>query len=142
MPDLVTQNPRQLGLGVEVGQDPSADVDVAAGIGEGVDDGVVHHPERPGQMWPLRARGESLSHLLHIILESRAVVEPECELDFLLGLLTYGYLLLLADERDLFFTGGGVGGTAHGQYCGRGPPHEQLEDRSCAPCRHHRLPVV
>jgi hypothetical protein len=141
MADLMAQHSRQFGLRIEVGQDPPADIDVAAGIGKGIDDGIVHHPKSPGQVGTLRVGGEFLAHFLHIVLEPWAVVVPEGLLHLRLGLLTDGYLLLLANERDLFFAGGGVGGTAHGQNRGCCPHHEQLDDRSYAPIRHHRLPV-
>jgi len=62
--DLMAHDPRHLGIGVQVGQDPPGHVNVAPGQGEGVDGGIVQDPEGPGEVGPLRGRRHPLTHVI------------------------------------------------------------------------------
>src|SRR5690606_13435637 len=80
----------------------------AAGQRKGVDDGVVEHAERPGQVRPLGGRGEAALEVLHVALERGVRVEAERGDDLPVVLAAHLDLLRLADERELSFSRGGV----------------------------------
>ena len=137
--DLVAHDRGQLGLGRQVRHQAPGHVHVAAGDGEGVDGGIVHEPEGPGQPRPLRVRGQPFADPLHVGLQVRLRVEADGGRHLLVRLLAHLLLLRFGDERDLPAAGGGVGG-AGGDADGGGNG-QRRRDRSPAPAvndrRHH-----
>ncbi len=110
VPDLVSQHRDQLGLGVEVGHDPAGDVDVPAGQRERVDQGIVHHPESPGQIGPLRDAHQVVAQVGYVALDRRVGVDAKGRRHLRIGLPPHGNLLALADQHELPLSGGRVHG--------------------------------
>jgi hypothetical protein len=110
--NLVTQDRRQLGLRVEVGENAAGDVDEASRQREGVHHGIVDHREGPRQVGSFRVRGQLPAHLLHVGLQLGVVVQADGLGHVLAGLPAHGDLLLLADQAQLALAGGGVDGAA------------------------------
>src|SRR5438046_2222360 len=129
--DLVAYHAAELGLGVQVGQDATGDVDVAAGEGEGVDHRIVHDVEGPRQVGSLRGGREPRAELLDPALPRGVGVEPDGRGDLLVVVAAHRDLLRLADQHELPRPGGGVDGAAggpegaeHGQPCAPAPGDE------------------
>ncbi len=74
MADLVPEHGGQLGLGVEVGQDPAGDVEESARYGERVDRRVVYDLEAPGQVGAFGHRRQLLPDAVQVGLQGRVFV--------------------------------------------------------------------
>ena len=110
MADLVTEHRDQLGLGVEMAEDSAGDVDIAAGVGERVDQRIVEDVEGPGKMGALRRGSELLAEVVDIGLPLLVRILAERRENLGFGLAAHGDLLGLAHEGELAFAGGGVEG--------------------------------
>ena len=110
--DLMGQDPRQLGLVVQVGQQAPVDVDEAPGGGEGVDVGAVDHGEGEGQLRPVAVLDQLLAHAVHIGLQLGVVVTAPLFHDLLVHLLADGDLPALGHDYPVGAAGGRVAGAA------------------------------
>jgi hypothetical protein len=109
--DLVAEHRRHLGFGGEMGQDAARHVHGAARQREGVDHGVVHHPEAPGQVGALRYGRQGEADPLHVSLELGIVHQGHRSFHLLRELLSHLDLLGLAHEREHLSARGWVGRT-------------------------------
>ena len=109
---LVAQDARQLGLGVQVRQDPSRDVDVASRDRERVDDGGVQDAEVPSERRKVRDGRDSLPDGVRIALHRRISVEPVFRDDRGIGFAAHRGFLAGADEGNLPLAGRGIRGAS------------------------------
>ncbi len=123
MADLVAQHGRELGLRLHQGHEAARHVDEPAGQRERVRCRVVDHAEAPGQLGPLRARGERRADAADVGLQPRIFDQADARLDLLRGLLPHLDLLPLGDERQLALPGDRVRGASAGRRRERG--HQQ-----------------
>ncbi len=134
--DLVADHRGQLRLVVDRGHQPTGHVDEATRQREGVDRGVIHHVELPGQVRTLRGLGHLHPDLGHVRLHRRILVEADGLGHLLRGLLAHLDLLGLGDEGQLVLAGHRIAGAAAGhQRQPRG--HHQSGDRSDNGTAHH-----
>ena len=134
VPDLVPQHGGQLGLAVHVGEEAAGHVDESAGQREGVDRGVVHHVEFPGEIGPLRLRGHALADAGDVGLELGIVHEADALPHFLGRLLAHLNLLALGDQGDLVLPGDRVAGAARdraGDQRGPEQPSAEAQRKAC-----------
>ncbi len=110
MPDLVSENRRQLGFGAHVVEHAARDEDEAAGEREGVGRRVIDHAEGPRQVRALRVLGEIGADPLHVVLQRLVLHEADGLRDLLRGLLSQLNFLLFGDERELALARDGIRG--------------------------------
>ena len=106
---LVAQHAGQLGLGIEIGENPAGHEDLPAGRGERVHLGVVDHLEGPGEPRPLGGGGEAGSQRPDVVLHRRIGVVADGGPGALGRLVAHRDLFLLADQGELPLAGGGIG---------------------------------
>ncbi len=129
VPDLVPEHDGQLRLVLEVGHQPTGDVDVTARQRERVGDGRVEHPERERRVADLcgrvrvrvGARGEHVAgDAVHVGRHTRVVVQTELGHDLGVGLAPDLDFLLPGVRGSLRLTGNEVGrGGCASRECGR-----------------------
>src|SRR5688572_31805848 len=105
MADLVPQDRSQLGFRADVGEQPARHIDESAGKGERIDRGIVHDAERPRELRPLPAGGESRAEALYVPLPGGVRIETDRTYDLLVVLPSHFDLLGLADQHQLILAG-------------------------------------
>jgi hypothetical protein len=101
MGNLMPEHRGELRLRAHVGEDAPGEEDGAPWEGKGVDGGIVHDLEAPGQVRPLRLLGQAHAHLGDVLLERGVVDEANALDDLLLRALPELNLVLLGDEHEL-----------------------------------------
>ena len=108
VPDLMSDDTRQVGLAIHVSHDAARDIHVAAGQCEGIDVGAVENREVPVKLGPMRGLGEALADFVDVGLDLRILVFTELREDLRVRLRAFGHLGALVHDRALFFSGDGV----------------------------------
>ena len=108
--NLVTEHGGELRFGVQVVQQATMDIDVAAPGGEGVHFIVVEHEEFevPAGDWGLG--GDSCADALHVVLDGLVFVESVELDDFLVDSLGLVLLALHGGEDDVVAARCGISG--------------------------------
>ena len=129
--DFVTDDRRELCLGIEVGHDAARDVDVSARCGEGIDLGAVQQRERVLELRAVALLGQFLADIVDVVLQRGVLVHVVLGQHELVVLASQRHLFLLRHEHQVGAAGGRIGGAA-GQAAGqRG--HEQRGTDAGAP---------
>ena len=111
MADLVTQNSRQFGLGIQVGQHAAGDIDIAAGQCKGVDLGAVDDGEMIFKSRAMAVLRQILADSLHQFIEHRVMIGRHLFADFGAVSLSQAYLLFFGHQYKITATGYRIGGT-------------------------------
>ncbi|MCY1433597.1 hypothetical protein D9M71_496300 [compost metagenome] len=101
MPHLMPQHRRQLGLGVEIGEQAAMDIDVAARQGEGIEVRRIDHGEVIGEIAAMTVTGNPKPNLLDVGLEFFVGVARIFLGDFLVVAAAQVELLLLAHRHEV-----------------------------------------
>ena len=133
MADLMAEDPREFGLGAEVGEDPPGHVDEPAREREGVDDGVVDDPEGPREIGTLGAERHRLAEPLDVGLPFVVGVEAERGDDLRIRLPPDLDLPVLADKNELTFARRRVDRAPREQSCKKGEEEETGGDLGAKP---------
>ena len=115
VPNFVSEDAREGRLVLQIGHDAPRDIDVSARERKRVDGRRINDRELPRQVWPMRDLCQRQADLLEVPLECDILVLTHLLQDLGVGLLTNRDLLSLAHERELTFTGHGIGRTCDGQ---------------------------
>ncbi len=86
MPDLVAEHAGELGLRVQIGQDPARDVDIAAREREGVDDRIIEHREVPLDIGEMGHGRQPPADGIHVGRNGRILIDPILGHDRLMAL--------------------------------------------------------
>jgi hypothetical protein len=127
VPDLMADDARELGFGIQVHQQSTVHVDVAAAGHERVDVRVVEHEEPELLVGQIAGLGQPLADDVHVLLHGLVVVQPQ-DLDDLLVMLLYGFLFpFQAAHADALAARGRIAHAARGERNGgREDEGEQL----------------